>query len=103
MPILQFKCNKCGKVVEKLFLHKVGRKLDDDVDSFIAQNCPDCGGHLERIVSEPSIKFVGKDFYVNEERARRERERINNDVRLANERIDRKKWEKTNGSKSTEE
>lgn len=92
MPVFVFKCEQCDKVIEKLFLHKVSSSIEEDVNSFISIGC-DCGGIIKRVSSVPNLKFVGKDFYVTEERARREKQRVNNDIRKANANIDKSKRE----------
>ena len=86
MPIFVFRCESCNKLVEKLFLHKVSTNIEDSVKEFIAARC-ECGGQLIGAAGVPNLKFVGKDFYVTEERARREKKRVANDIRTARENI----------------
>jgi putative FmdB family regulatory protein len=57
MPIFDFRCKNCGKVVEELILN--GEKIPD--------RCSDCGGELERIYSgSVGLSFKGAGFYVND-------------------------------------
>ena len=86
MPVYRFRCEKCSSFSEKLFLHKVDVSVDQQVEEFTANRCS-CSGELIRVFSAPNLKFVGKDFYVTEERARREKERVSNDIRTAKENI----------------
>lgn len=49
MPILQYKCKKCGKKFEEL--------VKSYTDKMV---CPDCGGETERDYEGPSIRLRGK-------------------------------------------
>lgn len=43
MPIFEFRCNRCGNIFEKLFLHS---------DEKMVMACPECSSEsLERVVS----------------------------------------------------
>jgi predicted nucleic acid-binding Zn ribbon protein len=86
MPVFVFKCDKCEKIIEKVFLHKVDVSLDEEVSSFVELGCG-CGGSIVKTTGVPSLRFVGKDFYTTEERARKERQRIANDARIAKDNI----------------
>jgi len=92
MPMFVFQCQSCNKTFEKLFLHKVSFPIATQLDEFINAGC-ECGGKIIRLAGVPSLKFVGKDFYVTEERARRERQRVSNDIKTANENIAKSKRE----------
>ena len=102
MPLFQFKCVKCNKISEKIFLHKTSVSIESQIQDYIDLKCPECGGDIERQIGEPALKFKGKDFYVTEERARRERQRVNNDIRIANERIDQQKRSEASKAKGPE-
>ena len=56
MPIYEYRCNKCGKVSEKI------QKISDSP----CRKCPHCGGTLRKMVSSPSFQFKGSGFYVND-------------------------------------
>jgi len=49
VPIYEYQCQGCGKIVSKLHLKK---------DETAPMICPDCGGKLERILSsfKPVVK-----------------------------------------------
>jgi predicted nucleic acid-binding Zn ribbon protein len=79
--LYEFKCDKCNGITEKIV-----KSFDDK--TYDESPCLICGdGTIHRIQSVPSIKFVGKDFYITEERARRERARIAKDYDTAKKRI----------------
>lgn len=46
MPIYEFACDKCGKVIERL--------ADRSRDVIVA-GCPDCGGNLTVVPSVPGL------------------------------------------------
>ncbi len=57
MPIFDFKCDKCRKVIEDL----VKSDLSD------APKTCDCGGkYHKQIVDRFSMDFVGSGFYIND-------------------------------------
>ena len=52
MPIYEYECQKCGKIVEVLELSK-----DDQPGT-----C-ECGGELKRIMSQGSFRLTGSGWY----------------------------------------
>jgi len=56
MPLYEYRCETCGNYLEIL------QKLSDPP----AENCDDCGGKLERLLSSPAIRFKGKGWYVTD-------------------------------------
>jgi putative FmdB family regulatory protein len=56
MPLYEYRCDKCGKVFEKI------QKFSD---APLATH-EDCGGHVERLVSRPSLQFKGTGWYVTD-------------------------------------
>ncbi|HSR13429.1 MAG TPA: FmdB family zinc ribbon protein [Thermodesulfobacteriota bacterium] len=56
MPIYEYKCNNCGKVVE------VMQKFSDKPLS----RCPSCGGRLTRLISNCSFQLKGTGWYVTD-------------------------------------
>ncbi len=56
MPLYEYRCRKCGKVVEKI------QKMSDRP----LNKCEACGGKLERLVSAPAIHFKGSGWYVTD-------------------------------------
>jgi putative FmdB family regulatory protein len=56
LPLYEYRCQKCGAVVEKI------QKFSDQP----LTRCEKCGGRLERLLSSPAIQFKGSGFYVND-------------------------------------
>ncbi len=56
MPIYEYKCESCGKRMEKL------QKLSDPP----CKKCPHCGGPLTKLISSPAIQFKGNGFYITD-------------------------------------
>ena len=59
MPIYQYKCKKCDKIVEKEY--KIGNAPKKT-------QCIDCKRQCERCFSPPMIQFVGAGFYTTDSR-----------------------------------
>ena len=56
MPLYEYKCQSCGAVFE------VRQKFADE----LLQTHDACGGHLERLISAPSLHFKGTGWYVTD-------------------------------------
>lgn len=56
MPIYQYRCSKCDKVIEAL------QKVHDKPLS----KCENCGGKLQRIIAPVGIIFKGSGFHVTD-------------------------------------
>ncbi len=56
MPLYEYQCKKCGRVVEKI------QKFSDPP----LTKCQHCGGKLERLLSPPAIQFKGAGWYVTD-------------------------------------
>lgn len=56
MPIYEYQCTKCGKVVEAI------QKFSDDP----LTKCEECGGKLEKLISKSSFALKGKGWYVTD-------------------------------------
>jgi putative FmdB family regulatory protein len=56
MPIYEYKCQACGKRMEKI------QKLSDPP----CKKCPSCGGALTKLISSPAIQFKGSGFYLTD-------------------------------------
>lgn len=56
MPLYEYQCKKCGRVVEKI------QKFSDPP----LTKCEQCGGKLERLLSPPAIQFKGAGWYVTD-------------------------------------
>lgn len=56
MPLYEYKCQKCGELVEAI------QKLNDPPYSI----CPHCGGDLKKLISAPAIQFKGSGFYLTD-------------------------------------
>jgi len=56
MPIYEYKCLKCGKVIEILQRSSEPR----------LKECPSCGGSLKKVLSAPAIQFKGTGWYITD-------------------------------------
>ena len=56
MPIYEYKCLKCGTVLETL------QKISDKP----LQKCPKCKGPLEKVISPPALQFKGNGWYITD-------------------------------------
>lgn len=56
MPIYEYKCQKCGALIEALQkIHAAPLKI-----------CSTCGGELKKQVSSPAIQFKGSGWYITD-------------------------------------
>jgi putative FmdB family regulatory protein len=60
MPIYVYQCDTCGLAFE----HRQRMADDPLVD------CPECDGHLRRVIQPVGIVFKGSGFYVTDNRSR---------------------------------
>jgi putative FmdB family regulatory protein len=58
MPIYLYQCESCGLRFERL------QRMSDDPLS----DCPECDGHVHRVVQPVGIIFKGSGFYVTDNR-----------------------------------
>lgn len=56
MPLYEYRCEKC---------HRTFEVLQSFSDSELTE-CSECGGHLERLLSAPAIRFKGSGWYVTD-------------------------------------
>jgi putative FmdB family regulatory protein len=56
LPLYEYRCKKCGRVVEKI------QKFSDPP----LTKCEHCGGKLEQLLSAPAIQFKGAGWYVTD-------------------------------------
>ena len=56
MPIYEYECMNCGKQCE------VFQKFNDEPLS----SCPDCGGHMHKLISHSSFILKGTGWYVTD-------------------------------------
>jgi putative FmdB family regulatory protein len=56
MPIYEYECDNCGKQCEII------QKHDDEPLSM----CPDCGGHMHKLISQTSFILKGTGWYVTD-------------------------------------
>ncbi len=56
MPIYEYKCQACGKRMEKI------QKMSDPP----CKKCPSCNGALTKLISSPAIQFKGSGFYLTD-------------------------------------
>lgn len=56
MPLYEYQCTACGQRIEV-------------VQRFSAaplQECPQCGGRLNKLISAPALQFKGSGFYLTD-------------------------------------
>lgn len=56
MPLYEYECSKCGKVIEAL------QKFSDDP----LTKCEECGGELKKLISKSSFAFRCGGFYATD-------------------------------------
>jgi len=56
MPIYEYKCQKCGFIIETL------QKVNDPP----LKECAKCGGLLKKVISSPAIQFKGSGWYITD-------------------------------------
>jgi putative FmdB family regulatory protein len=58
MPIYLYECDSCGVRFERL------QKMSDDA----LTECPECEGHVHRVIQPVGIIFKGSGFYITDNR-----------------------------------
>jgi len=56
MPIYEYQCSQCGKIIE------VWQKFSDPP----IENCDKCGGPLKKIISQNTFHLKGSGWYVSD-------------------------------------
>jgi len=56
MPIYEYECDDCGKQCEVI------QKFDDKP----LGSCPNCGGHMHKLISHTSFILKGTGWYVTD-------------------------------------
>jgi len=56
LPIYEYECLDCGKQCEVI------QKFNDEPLSI----CPDCGGHMHKLISQTSFVLKGTGWYVTD-------------------------------------
>ena len=56
MPTYEYKCDKCGHIFE------IVQKMVEEPLKY----CPECKGHIRRLISAAGIVFKGSGFYVTD-------------------------------------
>lgn len=59
MPIYVYQCEKCGVTFERR----------ESITAVPLVLCPDCGGHVHRVIQPVGIVFKGSGFYVTDHRS----------------------------------
>lgn len=57
MPLYEYKCRKCGTVIEKI------ERFSDEP---LKTHDGDCGGEVERLLSTPALQFKGSGWYITD-------------------------------------
>ncbi len=57
MPLYEYKCERCGQTFE------VRQKF---ADKPLTTHNGGCGGHVERLLSVPTLQFKGSGFYITD-------------------------------------
>ena len=60
MPIYEYECEQCGVRFEKTAAH----------DRSTLTDCPECGGHVHRVMQPVGVIFKGSGFYVTDNKGR---------------------------------
>ena len=60
MPIYVYQCDTCGLTFERR----------QHITEAPLVNCPECEGHVHRVIQPVGILFKGKGFYVTDNRSR---------------------------------
>ncbi|OHE55116.1 MAG: FmdB family transcriptional regulator [Thermodesulfovibrio sp. RBG_19FT_COMBO_42_12] len=82
MPIYEYECLDCGKQCEVI------QKFDDEPLS----SCPDCGGHMHKLISHTSFILKGTGWYVTDY-ARAEQKKSEKPARKTNTKPEQPKAE----------
>jgi len=56
MPLYEYQCDACGRRFELI------RKFSDPP----LEECPSCGGAVQKLVSSPAFQFKGTGFYITD-------------------------------------
>jgi putative FmdB family regulatory protein len=60
MPLYEYECESCGVRFERR------QHMEDEP----VEVCPECGGHVHRLIQPVGIIFKGSGFYVTDNRAK---------------------------------
>jgi putative FmdB family regulatory protein len=60
MPIYEYECEQCGVRFERL----------QRMTEAPLKDCPECGGHIHRIMQPVGVIFKGSGFYVTDNRGK---------------------------------
>jgi putative FmdB family regulatory protein len=60
MPLYEYECESCGIRFERR------QHMEDEP----IEVCPECGGHVHRLIQPVGIIFKGSGFYVTDNRAK---------------------------------
>ena len=60
MPIYEYECEQCGVRFERL------QRMSDDA----LTECPECCGHVHRVMQPVGVIFKGSGFYVTDNRGK---------------------------------
>ena len=60
MPVYEYECEQCGVRFERL------QRMSEPV----LTDCPECGGHIHRVMQPVGVIFKGSGFYVTDNRGR---------------------------------
>jgi putative FmdB family regulatory protein len=58
MPIYEYQCEECGVRFERM----------QSMSAPSVAVCPECGGHVHRVISSVGVIFKGSGFYVTDNR-----------------------------------
>jgi putative FmdB family regulatory protein len=58
MPVYLYECDSCGVRFERL------QRMSEDV----LTDCPECDGHVHRVIQPVGIIFRGSGFYITDNR-----------------------------------
>ena len=56
MPLYEYRCESCAHQFERI------QKFSDPP----VETCPQCSGHVKKLLSAPAIQFKGSGFYITD-------------------------------------
>jgi len=81
MPIYEYRCLKCGSVLELL----------QRADGPLLKECPKCGGSLKKLISPPALQFKGSGWYITDYAHKKEEKKSKTEEKTKEKKEDKTK------------